>query len=92
MKTTVLSLLLLVGTLAWGNERKLSPDLRGQHSTAAVDVIVQFKVSPVQKHRDRIVVHGRRCEAAPGTVIGNRAVNVAHGRAHEIRAPHRDET
>src|SRR5215469_16126048 len=56
-KTSLLSLLLLLGT-SWANDRKLSPDLREPHSADAMDVIVQFKVTPTQKHRDRIARHG----------------------------------
>ena len=61
MKTTTissLSLLFLVGTLAWGNDHKISPELKGRHSHGPVDVIVQFKVAPAGKHRDRIASHG----------------------------------
>src|SRR5581483_5806769 len=49
---------LLLGSVVWGNDHKLSPDLKGRHSAGAVDVIVQFKVAPAQKHRDRIAAHG----------------------------------
>ena len=61
MKMTATSLLLsvtLFGSLAWGNDHKLSPELKGRHSGDAVDVIIQFKVVPGQKHRDRIAAHG----------------------------------
>ena len=51
-------LLFFLGSIAWGNDRKLSPELKGQHSETAVDVIVQFKVAPTQKHHDRISAHG----------------------------------
>ena len=49
---------LLLGSVVWGNDHKLSPDLKGRHSAGAVDVIVQFRVAPAQKHRDRIAAHG----------------------------------
>ena len=61
MKETTISLvsvLLVFGTSAWGNDHKLSPDLKGPHSADAVDVIVQYKIAPAQKHRDRIAAHG----------------------------------
>src|SRR5215471_5552497 len=61
MKTTTtsfVSVLVLLGTSAWGNDHKLSPELKGRHTAGAVDVIVQFKVAPAQKHRDRIAAHG----------------------------------
>src|SRR5215469_12410316 len=50
--------MLLLGSLAWGSNGKVSPDLKDYHSADIVSVIVQFKVAPAQKHRDRIVAHG----------------------------------
>ena len=73
MKTatiSTLSSLLLFGTLAWGNEHKLSPELKDQHASGAVDVIVQYKVAPTQKHRDRIAAHGGLVKQHLGTVKG----------------------
>src|ERR1700757_5111642 len=65
MKKTVISfvsVLLLFGSIAWGNDHKLSPELKGRHSADAVDVIVQYKIVPGQKHRDRISAHGGSVE------------------------------
>ena len=73
MKATTistLSCLLLFGTLAWGNEHKLSPELKGQHASGVVDVIVQYKVPPAKKHRDRIAAHGGLVKQHLGTVKG----------------------
>jgi serine protease AprX len=61
---------LLLGSLVWGNDHKLSPDLKGRHSGDAVDVIVQFKVAPAQKHRDRITAHGGLVKQHLSTVKG----------------------
>lgn len=39
-------IVLIAASLSWGNDRKLSPELKGKPSGAVVDVIVQFKVTP----------------------------------------------
>src|ERR1051325_5437909 len=49
---------LLLGSFARGNDHKLSPELKGPQSAGVVDVIVQYKVAPAQKERDRIAAHG----------------------------------
>ena len=61
---------LLLGSLVWGNDHKLSPDLKGRHSAGAVDLIVQFRVAPAQKHRDRIMAHGGLVKQHLSTVKG----------------------
>jgi len=61
---------LLLGSLVWGNDHKLSPDLKGRNSAGALDVIVQFKVTPAQKHRDRIAAHGGLVKQHLNTVKG----------------------
>ena len=61
MKVATISLasvLVFSGILAGANDHTLSPELRGPHSGAAIDVIVQYKVEPAQTHRDRIAAHG----------------------------------
>src|SRR5689334_15771413 len=54
----LLTFLLGLGTTAWGDEHKLSPELKGRHTSESIDVIVQYKDSPVQSHRDRVAAHG----------------------------------
>ena len=49
---------LLLGSIGWGKDDRLSPDLKALHSAGPVEVIVQFKVAPAQKHRDRIAAQG----------------------------------
>src|SRR6201993_774128 len=63
------SVFLLV-SVVWGNDHRLSPDLKGRLSAGAVDVIVQFKVPPAQKHRDRIAAHGGLVKQHLSTVKG----------------------
>jgi hypothetical protein len=53
--TLLACVLLCSGTSALGKDRKLSPELKGRHSSDALDVIIQYKVKPAQKHCDRIV-------------------------------------
>src|SRR5690348_13501507 len=66
----LLTVLLVLGTNAWGNEHKLSPELKGRHSTESVDVIVQYKVSPAQRQRDRIAGRGGLVQKQLRTVKG----------------------
>ena len=54
----LLLLVFVLASVAWSDDRKLSPELKGQHSAAVIDVIVQFRVPPAQKHRDRVATHG----------------------------------
>src|SRR5579864_3014441 len=69
----LLPLLIVLGSLSWGNDRKLSPELKGQHSGNAVDVIVQFKGAPTQKQHHRIAAHGglvkQRLETVNGLLV-----------------------
>ena len=62
--------LLLLGSIVWAKDDKLSPDLKVLHSTGPVDVIVQFKVAPAQKDRDRIAAHGGVVKQHLSTVRG----------------------
>src|SRR5262252_5981179 len=55
---SAVSVVLLVSTSVWGNDQKLSLELKGRRSNGVVKVIVQYKVVPAQKHRDRIAAHG----------------------------------
>src|SRR5215469_15205557 len=66
----LLILLLLLGTTAWGDDHKLSPELKGRHTNESVDVIVQYKVSPAQRHRDRVSAHGGLVKQHLRTVKG----------------------
>ena len=66
----LLTFLLVLGTTAWGNEHKLSPELKGRHTTESVDVIVQYKVSPSQGQRDRIAGRGGLVQKQLRTVKG----------------------
>jgi len=62
MKKLVLLLVTLLPVAAFASKSKLSPDLR--YSNDDVDVIVQYKVAPQQKHHATIAKHG-------GQVIGS---------------------
>src|SRR5262252_317945 len=59
MKATTISFvsLFLLASLGWAKDPKLAPELRGRQSTNSVDVIVQYKIAPAQKHRDKISAH-----------------------------------
>src|SRR5215472_1775172 len=81
-RTSLLSLLLLLGT-SWADDRKLSPELKGLHSADSMDVIVQFKVTPAQKHRDRIAAHGGLVKQHLHTVKGL-LVNVPAWRVKQL--------
>src|SRR5437588_3845776 len=63
-------LVLLFASVAWGDDRKLSPELKGRHSGDSIDVIVQFKVTPAQKHKDSISLHGGSVKQHLGPVKG----------------------
>lgn len=60
MKATIIAFVsvLLLASVVWGKDQKLAPELKGRASANSVDVIIQYKVRPVQKHRDRIAAHG----------------------------------
>lgn len=65
-----LSFLLFFGSLASGNDHRLSPELKGQRASGAVDVIVQYNVVPARKHRDRIAAHGELVKQHLHTIKG----------------------
>jgi len=46
--TMLACVLLCSGTSALGNDGKLSPELKGLHSSDALDVIIQYKVKPAR--------------------------------------------
>ncbi len=79
----LLIFLLGLGTTAWGDEQKLSPELKGRHTTEAVDVIVQYKLSPAQRHRDRVAAHGGIVKQHLRTVKGL-LVTLPASRAEEL--------
>jgi len=60
MKATIIFFVsvFLLASIAWGNDRKLAPELKGRQSANSVDVIVQYKITPAQKHRDKVFAHG----------------------------------
>ena len=74
-------IVLLAASLSWGNDRKLSPELKGKPSGAVVDVIVQFKVTPGPKHRARVAMHRgsvkRNLDAVRGLLVSLPASQVA---------------
>jgi len=69
MKATTISVLLLA-SLAWGNDQKLAPELKGRQPANSVDVIVQYKITPAKKHRDTIAAHGGLVKQHLGNVKG----------------------
>lgn len=66
----LLVMVIVLGSVAWANDRKLSPELKGQRSGDTVDVIVQFKAAPTQKHHDKIAAHGGLVKQRLGAVKG----------------------
>ena len=60
MKATQIAFtsVLLLASFAWASDHKLAPELKGRQSTSSVDVIVQYKITPAQKHQNRISAHG----------------------------------
>jgi len=58
MKPKVMFLVVLTASLVWGDDHKLSPELKGRHSTNSVNVIVQFKTAPTTQHETRVSRHG----------------------------------
>jgi serine protease AprX len=66
----LLLLIIVLGSVARCDDRKLSPELKGRHSAAFVDVIVQFRVPPAQKHKDRVAAHGGLVRQNLGPVKG----------------------
>ena len=60
MKATSISFVsvFLLASLGWGSDQKLAPELKGRQSTNSVDVIVQYRITPAQKHRNKISAHG----------------------------------
>jgi len=70
MKSKVTFMLMLTASLVWGDDRKLSPELKGRHSSNAIDVIVQFKKAPTQQHESRVSSHGGFVKQHLGPVKG----------------------
>jgi len=66
----LLLLVFVLASVAWSDDRKLSPELKGRHSAAVIDVIVQFRIPPAQKHRDWIASHGGLVRQHLGRVKG----------------------
>src|SRR5499427_7588448 len=60
MKATTISFvsLFLLASLGWAKDPKLAPELKGRQSANSVDVIVQYKTVPTQRHRDKVAAHG----------------------------------
>ena len=56
MRATIVTFfsVFLLTSLSWGKEQKLAPELKGRQPADSIDVIVQYKVRPAQKHRDEI--------------------------------------
>lgn len=45
---------ILMSSSLWGKDRKLAPDLQPDDSSDLVNVIVQFKQTPGEAHKDKI--------------------------------------
>src|SRR6185437_10514706 len=58
MKSKVMFVLVLTASLVWGDDHKLSPELKGRRSKNPIDVIVQFKAMPTMRHETRVSRHG----------------------------------
>src|SRR4029077_4956620 len=57
-KRTLIVLVTLLSSLAWSKDRKLAPEVKADHSTELVNVIVQFKHSPGEQHKGKIRANG----------------------------------
>ena len=54
MNSKVIFVLIFTASLVWGDDRKLSPELKGRHSGNGIDVIVQFRMRPTRQHENRM--------------------------------------
>jgi serine protease AprX len=70
MKSKVMFHLVLTASLVWGNDHKLSPELKGRHSNNSVNVIVQFRTAPTTQHEIRVSRHGGWVKQHLGPVKG----------------------
>ena len=68
MKKLILLLVTLLPVAAFAGQGKLSPDLRDSNDD--VEVIVQYKVQPQQKHRDKLAAHGGQVKDSLDLVKG----------------------
>jgi hypothetical protein len=58
MKSKVMFVLVLTASLVWGDDHKLSPELKGRRTKNPIDVIVQFRTAPTLQHENRVSRHG----------------------------------
>ena len=70
MKSKVMFVLVLTASLVWGDDHKLSPELKGRRSKNPVDVIVQFRTVPTLQHTNRVSRHGGWVKQHLGSVKG----------------------
>jgi serine protease AprX len=70
MKSKVLFLLVLTASFVWGDDHKLSPELKGKRSRNSIDVIVQFRTGPMVQHENRVSRHGGLVKQHLGPVKG----------------------
>src|SRR5437764_5697100 len=83
MKSKVIFLLVLTASFVWGDDHKLSPELKGRHSKNSIDVIVQFRTAPTLHHENRVSRHGALVKQQLGSVKGL-LVSVAPSRLAEL--------
>src|ERR1044071_1620934 len=58
MKSKVMFVLVLTASLVWGDDHKLSPELKGRRTKNPIDVIVQFRTAPTLQQENRVSRHG----------------------------------
>ena len=76
-KIVVLAALFGSASLGFGQQSKLAPDLDGRDPEASVNVIVQYKQLPQQRHIDAVLARGGR---------HLRTLNVVKGAVYSIPA------
>src|SRR5438045_2834573 len=83
MKSKVIFLLVLTASFVWGDDHKLSPELKGRHSKNSIGVIVQFRTAPTLHQENRVSRHGALVKQQLGSVKGL-LVSVAPSRLAEL--------
>jgi hypothetical protein len=81
---------LVLLTASWGfaqsSHSRLSGELRGRHGANDVDVIVQYKVPPQQKHFDKVTGKGGAMKADLKGVIRGAAISVPESALEDLAA------
>ena len=68
MRKLTLVLITILSVLAFGDDRKLSQELRGKNTSDPIEVIALCKVQPTEAHQANVQSHGGQVHATLNSV------------------------